>query len=184
MVKPLIALVLVAATAGLSAQPTPYAGQQDRQLKALSQQEVGALLAGEGSGLAKAAELNGYPGPAHVLEHAEALALSEQQRRATETLMQTHKARARTLGAELVQAEQGLDDAFVRRVIDAPTLASLTAAIGNKQAQLRQEHLQTHLLQTALLTPAQVRRYAELRGYASGPVPDATQTQQHRRQHH
>jgi hypothetical protein len=40
---------------------------------------LAALLKGEGMGMAKAAELNGYPGPTHVLTLAKELALTESQ---------------------------------------------------------------------------------------------------------
>ena len=46
----------------------PYAGMQQRALKALSEDQIADLRAGKGMGLALAAELNGYPGPIHVLE--------------------------------------------------------------------------------------------------------------------
>ena len=160
---PLIAMLMPLAAAAQHA--TTYAGQQDRAIKSLSAQEEKDLLAGQGMGLAKAAELNGYPGPAHVLEHGTALGLSAEQRRATEALMQRHKARAREMGLGLVEAERRLDRAFAARIIDAQSLAELTADIGRRQAELRQEHLRTHLEQTALLDERQVRRYNELRGY-------------------
>jgi hypothetical protein len=59
---------------------TPYAGMQSRQIKALSDQQIADLRAGRGMGLALAAELNGYPGPSHVLELADQLGLSPEQR--------------------------------------------------------------------------------------------------------
>jgi hypothetical protein len=183
MFKLLIAFSVAAATAAVSAQTSPYAGQQDRPIKALSTADVNDLMTGQGLGLAKAAELNGYPGPAHVLEHAAVLALSEQQRRATEALMHSHKSRARSLGAELVTAQRRLDEAFARKAIDPALLARLTAEIGSKQAQLREVHLRTHLDQTALLTSEQVRRYAELRGYTAMPAAGHEQQPQHPRKH-
>ena len=163
-------------------QDVPYAGQQDRSIKSLSQKDVEDLLAGQGMGLAKAAELNGYPGPAHVLEHAESLALSDAQRESTEALMSAHKARARALGAELVKSERDMDRGFAQGGIDRLVLAKLTSDIGKGQAELREEHLRTHLEQTALLTPAQVRKYAELRGYTGAPVPAAVPA--HQPKHH
>lgn len=166
-----------------SGQSAPYAGQQARAIKSLSQAEVGELLSGQGMGLAKAAELNGYPGPAHVLEHADALQLTPGQRRATETLMRVHKEKARALGSEVVEAEQALDQAFVSRQIDATALSKLTANVGSRQARLREEHLRTHLEQAALLTPEQARRYGELRGYASQLAP-GTQPHGHHGKHH
>ena len=58
---------------------SPYAGEQSRSIKSLSQQDVADYMAGKGMGCAKAAELNGYPGPAHVLELADQLALTPSQ---------------------------------------------------------------------------------------------------------
>ena len=59
---------------------TPYAGMKTRTIKALSEKQVSDLNAGRGMGLALAAELNGYPGPSHVLELADKLELSSDQR--------------------------------------------------------------------------------------------------------
>ncbi len=148
-------------------QNTPYAGQQQREIKSLSAPEVADLLAGQGMGLAKAAELNGYPGPAHVLENAAALSLTSQQRDSTQALLDKHKARARQMGAQLVAAERALDGAFVSREIDGTGLVRLTAEIGKLQGQLREEHLRTHLEQTALLNQHQIQHYSALRGYAA-----------------
>jgi len=53
---------------------------QTRPTKALSEQQVDDLRAGRGMGLALAAELNGYPGPSHLLELADKLELSADQR--------------------------------------------------------------------------------------------------------
>ena len=59
---------------------SPYVGEQMRAIKSLSQQDVAEYLDGKGMGFAKAAELNGYPGPAHVLELADKLGLTPAQR--------------------------------------------------------------------------------------------------------
>jgi hypothetical protein len=159
--------LLAAAAAVAQTDGGPYAGQQSRQIKSLSDEDVSALLAGHGMGLAKAAELNGYPGPSHVIELAEPLGLSTEQREATERLMQSHKAQAAKLGAEVVQAERALDRLFAQRQADADAVQRATGRIGQLQAALRAEHLNTHLLQTRLLSAEQVRRYQELRGYAA-----------------
>ena len=81
----------VSATA--MAQHAPYAGQQSRAIKAFSAEETEQYLAGAGMSHALAAELNRYPGPMHVLELADRLSLSPQQRAATEQLMQTGRKR-------------------------------------------------------------------------------------------
>jgi Spy/CpxP family protein refolding chaperone len=157
--------VLLCASGAAWAQASPYAGQQQRPIKALSDQEVSALLEGHGAGFAKAAELNGYPGPMHVLELADRLELSAEQRGATQRLMVEHKQRARSLGAALVTAERELDGLFAQRSAASETVDAATRRVGLLQAELRAEHLKTHLAQAALLTPDQMRRYSELRGY-------------------
>jgi hypothetical protein len=72
----LTAAMIAAAAAAGHAQTSPYAGEQARDIKALSDQDIKELQSGHGKGLAKAAELNGYPGPAHVLELADELKLT------------------------------------------------------------------------------------------------------------
>jgi hypothetical protein len=168
----LIACTLLMGTGAAFAQhpghgpASPYAGQQTREIKALSPAQTADLLAGKGMEQAKAAELNGYPGPMHVLELAGPLALSAAQIRDSEALLAGHKAEARVLGARLVEAERKLDSAFADKRIDAVQLESLTREIGLLQAELRASHLRTHLQQTRLLTTPQVALYAELRGYS------------------
>lgn len=154
-----------ASAASASTSAAPYAGQETRAIEALSASETQDLLNGKGMGLAKAAELNGYPGPMHVLELAAPLQLSAQQREAAEKLMLQHKATARDLGAQLIDAERALDTAFASQNIDAVKITELTQRIGTLQATLRAEHLQTHLRQTALLQPQQIASYQSLRGY-------------------
>jgi Spy/CpxP family protein refolding chaperone len=149
-----------------SAQTNPYAGEQQRVIKALSERDVAALRQGQGMGLAKAAELNGYPGPMHTLELARRLELSAEQRAATQRLMDEHKARARALGERVVQAEAELDALFARREATPERVSEATRRIAERQATLRAEHLNTHLAQTALLSPEQARRYSQLRGYS------------------
>ncbi len=155
-----------------SAQTSPYAGQEQRSIKSMSEQEVAGLLAGAGAGFARAAELNGYPGPMHVLELADRLALNDEQRAATQSLMTQHKARARTLGEQLVNAERDLDKLFVQRAADAVAVDAATRRVGLLQADLRAEHLKTHVAQTALLSRDQVRRYSVLRGYTGAGSPE------------
>ena len=159
--------------AGESPAASPYAGQQARDIKALSAVQTADLLAGKGMEQAKAAELNGYPGPMHVLELAGPLALSAAQRQASEALMNQHKTEARALGARLVQAERDLDGAFAGRQVDGAQVDALTRQIGLLQAGLRASHLRTHLLQTGLLTQAQISLYAGLRGYTDAPATAA-----------
>lgn len=153
------------------AAASPYAGMQARPVKALSDQQLSDLRAGRGMGLALAAEMNGYPGPAHVLELAEPLGLSAEQRDQVRALREAMTAEAVPLGEWLIAEEAALDRAFATRSVTPASLEAMTAVIGRSQAMLRAAHLRYHLAMADLLTPEQRRRYGELRGY-SGTARD------------
>src|SRR5215467_1982766 len=173
------ALGLALMTANAAAQSaSPYAGMQARPIKALSAEQIADLRAGRGMSLALAAELNGYPGPRHVLELGEQLRLTNQQRAGVQRLFDDMTAEVLRLGEELISQEAALDRLFARRVVTPSSLDSATAAIGATQARLRKTHLRYHLLTSELLTAAQMQRYSELRGYA-----DEDAGLQHRPQH-
>lgn len=167
MIRSATIAVLLAVSSGmaLAQQSQPYAAFRDRPIKALSGQEVADLRAGRGMGLALAAELNGYPGPAHVLEHAAALGLNEAQRARTQALHDAMKAEAVPLGELLIAQEANLDGQFRDRTVTSASLTAATEGIGATQAALRAAHLRYHLTMLDVLTPDQVRRYRELRGY-------------------
>jgi Spy/CpxP family protein refolding chaperone len=162
-------ILAAALSAGAAnAQHQPYAGQHDRDLKALSPEEVKQYMAGAGMGYAKAAELNQFPGPMHVLELADQLKLTAEQRAATQKLMDAHKAQARALGSELVAAERELDDLFRAGKVDEAALARTVRTSAAIVGEYRLSHLDTHRRMRALLSDEQVKRYDELRGYAPG----------------
>lgn len=143
----------------------PYAGMQARAVKALSNQQVADLRAGRGMGLALAAELNGYPGPLHVIELADRIGLSGDQRHRVQQLYDAMKLEAVAVGEKLIAGETALDRAFKERSITPERLSELSAAIGKTQGELRAVHLKYHLTTTELLTAEQSRQYALLRGY-------------------
>ncbi len=177
-----LAGAVIALSLGTSSaqSPQPYAGLQARSIKALSEQQIADLKAGRGMGLALAAELNGYPGPMHVLEHSNALGLSEAQRAKMQELFAAMKAEAVPIGETLITQETQLDRQFAEKTITAASLAASLQEIGSTQAGLRAAHLKYHLFTVDVLTPAQVRLYAELRGYAGGN-PDQHQQREHQR---
>lgn len=142
-----------------------YVGQEMRDIKALSEQEQRGWLQGQGMGLARAAELNGYPGPMHTLELADSIGLSPAQLAASRELMQRHKAEARALGVRLVEAERRLDAAFREKRANETDVERLTAEIAQIQGSIRASHLRTHLAQRRLLSLEQVSAYNRLRGY-------------------
>jgi hypothetical protein len=143
----------------------PYAGQQKRAIKSLSAADVDDLLAGRGWGLAKAAELNGLPGPAHLLELKQEIGLSPDQVRRIETLFADMNRRARELGRRLVDLEKRLDQSFAQRRFDDAALQAALRDIAAVRGELRYVHLATHLQTPAILTADQITAYNRLRGY-------------------
>lgn len=175
--------ILIAVSAGLgivSAQHAqPYSGLQTRSIKALSDQQIADLRAGRGMGLALAAELNGYPGPLHVIELRRELALSDAQIVRAQALFNAMKAETIPLGETLIAEETMLDRAFASRNITPASLDATTLRIGEAQAKLRAAHLRYHLAMLDVLSPEQIARYGALRGYSR--QSDQPQHDHHRR---
>src|SRR3954447_19216814 len=115
-------------TASVASAQTPYAGMQTRSIKALSDQQVADLGAGRGMGLALAAELNGYPSPSHVLELADRLDLTTDQRAGVQRLFDAMKMEAVPLGSKLIEQEAELDRQFADRSVTPESLKASTAA--------------------------------------------------------
>jgi hypothetical protein len=147
------------------ASPSPYSGMEARQIKALSDQQIADLRAGRGMGLALSAELNGYPGPIHVLELGDQLGLSGEQRTRVQELHAAMRAATVPLGERLIAQEADLDRHFATKAVTPASLQAAAAEIGATQGALRGAHLLYHLSTLEVLTPEQVRRYGELRGY-------------------
>jgi len=160
-----ISILAFASTAALA--QSPYAGMQTRSIKALSAQQIDDLKAGRGMGLALAAELNGYPGPLHVLELSDRLALSAEQKQRIQKLFDAMKAESTPIGERLIEQEGVLDRHFADRSITSDALQDATMKIGLTQAELRNAHLKYHLETAQILSPEQMKQYADLRGYTS-----------------
>jgi len=148
---------------------SPYAGQETRALKALSEEDVAELRRGGGWGLAKVAELNGAPGPAHLLELKDQIGLRPEQVVAVTAVFEAMQRDARAEGARLLALEAELDAGFVARTIDMAALERLTGAIGESLGKLRLIHLAAHVTTPALLSATQIAEYNRLRGYEAGP---------------
>lgn len=167
----LSALVVALAAAPALAQHahapggSPYAGQQTRAVKALSEEQLADLRAGRGMTLALAAELNGHPGPSHTLEFADALGLSDAQRQRTQALFAQMQAEAKRAGEAVIAAETALDRLFSDGGASDASMQAATAGAARAQGALRAVHLRYHLLMREVLSPGQVARYNALRGY-------------------
>ena len=161
----LATIVLVVQLVQPASAPSPYAGEEARPIKSLSQEQIDGYLNARGMGLAKAAELNGYPGPMHVLQLKEQLGLTARQVQETQRAFDEMKSSATEIGRAIVQRERELDDAFARRTIDGKLLDEKVNEIGRLGAALRAAHLRAHLRMREMLTPRQIEKYDELRGY-------------------
>jgi hypothetical protein len=149
-----VAILLLLPLTTAAVEESQYSGQEQRAIKSLSQAEIDNYLAGSGMGYAKAAELNHYPGPKHVLELASELEAMQKQ--------------AVELGRQLVDHESELDRLFASGEISTYQLEDRLAEIGALQAKIRFVHLATHLEQKDVLSEKQVMQYDRLRGYANG----------------
>jgi hypothetical protein len=158
-------LLTLASAQGMAQTALQYIGQESRDIKALSESEVAGLLAGKGMGFAKSAELNGYPGPAHVLELASQLRLSEDQVVQTRALHAQMEAEAKAAGRSLVEAERELESLFRERTATPQRLTESLNKVATLQAKVREAHLKAHIEQTRLLSAQQVSQYNVLRGY-------------------
>ena len=177
--------LLVAAPSRLLAQesapaptPAPYAEQLHTQIRGLSAAEIDDLRNGRGMGLARPAEINGYPGPRHVLDLSTELGLSESQQAAVQTLFEQMQAEAAPRGEQFLAVYTHLEQSFREGRASAETVTTMTAHLGQIEGQLRATHLKYHLLTRPMLTDDQNAAYARLRGYVSEGQP-ASSPQQH-----
>jgi Spy/CpxP family protein refolding chaperone len=143
-----------------------YKSEINNEIKSLSSEEIEQLFNGAGMGLAKAAELNSYPGPKHVLELSSDLNLTQKQKAKTEDLFRSVKTEAKKIGHLVVQKEKELDSLFKENLIDEYLLQNKISEIAELKGKLRFTHLNTHLKQKEILTVEQVKKYNKVRGYS------------------
>ena len=157
--------VLICGSAGRAEEVPSQAGPATHEIKSLSATEIQEYLEGSGMGLAKAAELNGYPGPAHVLELASQLRLTPQQRAKAEHLKRSMKAAAR-YGHSLVESERRLNALFAKGEADDEKITPLVRRIGALEAEIRLVHLRAHIEMRRVLTAEQIKKYYQEHGSA------------------
>lgn len=147
--------------------PSPYASEESRAVKSLSAEDIAELRRGGGWGLARAAELNGMPGPIHLLELKDDIPLTREQVSAITTVYERMREAAIAEGEHFIAAERALDDAFRAGTVTEESLRTLLAEVARSRARLRFIHLSAHLETPALLTHDQIARYDALRGYGA-----------------
>ena len=171
----LVALSISATSLAADSAHQPYKGFIARDIASLSDEDIRQLQSGAGWGLALPAELNGHPGPLHVLELVEELALSEDQVTRVTQLYDEMRAEAVVAGRALVAAERALDMGFSAGGLVAGELRRLVQSAEEARAELRYIHLSRHLATVEILSRHQIATYSVLRGYGDDPcvtVPD------------
>ena len=176
-----VALVCLGATVALATAQgslsSPYREQQATAIRGLTATEIEALRAGHGMGLARPAELNGYPGPRHVLDAVAAghMHVTPEQRSAVQQVFDRMALAAKRLGEQILGEEQALEAAFRAGTISPTVLQEHVSRLTTLWGELRLVHLRAHLETHALLTPHQLQRYNAVRGY----TPHGTDQEQH-----
>jgi Spy/CpxP family protein refolding chaperone len=145
--------------------PSPYVGFETREVKTLSTERQEGLKRGAGLGYALAAELNGYPGPMHVLELADQLGLDADQKKRAFVIMEKMRKDAISTGEALIAAEAHLDRLFQLKQVTYDRVEAQTAVVAVQDARLRAIHLNAHLATAEILTVEQRESYERLRGY-------------------
>jgi Spy/CpxP family protein refolding chaperone len=161
---------------------SPYVGFETREVKTLSTERQEGLKRGAGMGYALAAELNGFPGPMHVLELAEQLGLDADQKSRVQKAFEKMCREAISAGEALLAAEAHLDRIFTLKQATYDRIEAQTAVAAGQEARLRAIHLKAHLEMAEILTPEQIESYNRLRGFvdqpsAPGPIAPAQQHQ-------
>ncbi len=158
------------ATGHASGSPTadsPYADGYDpaAPIRALTPEEISQIEHGEGAGFALPAELNGVPGPSHVLTLADELGLSSAQHTQVQAIFDEMRAAVIPAGARYLAAQQALEADFRAGTLTETDLPGRIADVFGLEGELVAAHLLAHLQTAQVLTPAQITAYNRLRGY-------------------
>ncbi len=121
------------------------------------------LIKGEGMGQGLVAEQNGYPGPKHVLDVAEKLQLTPEQKKSIESIFKEMDSRAKELGLRIIKLEEEMNRAFEEGFIVERSVRDDAEQIGRLRGRLRAVHLIAHLRTKQVLTPKQLESYNSLR---------------------
>jgi Spy/CpxP family protein refolding chaperone len=167
LIATIVLLPLTSNAASDDSHRSEYAGEENREIKSLSEADIDELRNGSGWGLAKAAELNGVPGPVHLLEMKKEIELSPEQIEKIEALFEQMRDQAIELGTTLIERERELNSHFAQGTITEESLRDVLGQIAQVRAQLRFVHLSAHLKTPDIVTAEQIALYNRLRGYSS-----------------
>lgn len=152
-----------------SKHKSKYIGQENRLIKSLSAHDLESIKKGKGWGLAKAAELNGVPGPLHLLEMKKEIALSSNQIKKIEKLYEEMKTQAIAEGKTLISLERELNLLFSDNSVTNKKLKNILERVSKSYSDLRYIHLSAHIKASKFITSEQTKNYNKLRGYGENP---------------
>lgn len=147
---------------------SPYADDKYMIITSMTDKDLQSLQNGTGeafSGLAKLAELNGYPGPRHVLDMASELKLDAEQKEKVDVIYQNMRSKAKEIGAKIIAIEKQMDDSFANKTMSANELEHMLDKSASYYSQLRYVHLSAHIETANVLKEDQINMYNNLRGY-------------------
>lgn len=145
--------------------PVSQAGEDKSEIKGFSDEEIRGLLNGEGMGVAKAAELNHYPGPRHVLDLSDQLHLTKAQCAEGAKIFDEMHKKAAELGKLIFDKERELEKLFAENKADENKIKLIVQEIASLQGELRFTHLRAHVQMKPVLSPEQITNYDFLKGY-------------------
>ncbi len=158
-------ILLMFSSLCIASIPPKRVSIEEVDLISMSKAEVEGYLAGKGMGLAKIAELNGYPGPKHVMDLSKELQLSPAQVQRTQALYDSMLLDSKSLGVKLVKLERDLEAMFDNQSVNEEKLRGALNQIAAVKANIRYVHLNAHIQQEKILAPSQAAIYSQLRGY-------------------
>ena len=144
----------------------PYAGQEQPSVSSLAAADLNALKKGQGWGLANPAELNGYPGPIHVLKLVERLELIKAQISQVRAIYTKTNANARHISKAFVNSEVEPDALFKTGAATPDAIQRALKKSLQFRAELRAAHLNTHNKTVQRLTQHQRHLDSQLRRYS------------------
>ena len=153
------------------ASGSPYADRYDPDaaIRSLTPEEIAQIERGEGAGFALPAELNGAPGPRHVLDLSHELGLSHQQRTRVQQIFDAMRAAVMPAGQRYLTAVHALEEDFRAGTLTEESLPDRIAEVHRLEGELAAAHLVAHLQTAQVLTAEQIAVYQQLRGYAPAP---------------
>lgn len=146
---------------------SPYADHHDPAalIRSLTPEEIAQIGRGEGAGFALPVELNGLPGPRHVLDLADQLGLSPEQRTQVQQVFDDMQMIVIPAGRDYLAAVATLEEDIRTGKVTEEAMSSRVAEVYRLEGELATAHMTAHVQTAEILTAEQIGLYQRLRGY-------------------